>query len=447
MKKIIVIIIAVSLFGVGIHYFRAGNGAKEEGPYQFAEITKGDLENLVSSTGTLRAVSTVEIGTQVSGTIDRIEVDFNDAVRKGQVLAVLDTALLKVAVLDAEAGVARAQAQHEQAQAEYERNLALFEEGHLSEKEFLPIRINVKITEAAVQSAEASLKRAQINMNHAIIRSPIHGTVIQRNVEPGQTVAASFSTPTLFIIAEDLSQMEIYAAVDESDIGQIKEGQSVRFTVQAYSDETFRGTVQQIRLQPTTLQNVVNYTVVVDAANEENLLLPGMTATVDFVVEERRDVWLVSNAALRFQPTQEMITAFREGLQERMQERLSTLPDSLKQFAQERRIQRRSFGGGGEIRSSFQSGAQSDVARLWVLDENGKLNVIPVRKGATDGLRTEIAMLSPRRGPSGGLMPPMHRVHLEEGMQVISGVTQQKEREPETTRQGMPGPGFGRRPF
>ncbi|MCK5119980.1 MAG: efflux RND transporter periplasmic adaptor subunit, partial [Candidatus Latescibacteria bacterium] len=295
MKKIIGILVIVSLFGVGIHYFRAGNGAKEEGPYQFAEITRGDLENLVSSTGTLKAVSTVEIGTQVSGTIDRIDVDFNDAVRKGQVLAVLDTALLKVAVLDAQAGVARAQAQHEQARAEYERNRALFEKGHLSEKEFLPIRINVRITGAAVQSAKASLERAQINMNHATIRSPIHGTVIQRNVEPGQTVAASFSTPTLFIIAEDLSQMEIYAAVDESDIGQIKEGQSVRFEVQAYLDETFSGTVRQIRLQPAISENVVNYTVVVDAANEENLLLPGMTATVDFVVEARKAVLLIPN--------------------------------------------------------------------------------------------------------------------------------------------------------
>lgn len=421
MKKIIGILVIVSLFGVGIHYFRAGNGAKEEGPYQFAEITRGDLENLVSSTGTLKAVSTVEIGTQVSGTIDRIDVDFNDAVRKGQVLAVLDTALLKVAVLDAQAGVARAQAQHEQAQAEYERNRALFEKGHLSEKEFLPIRINVRITGAAVQSAKASLERAQINMNHATICSPIHGTVIQRNVEPGQTVAASFSTPTLFIIAEDLSQMEIYAAVDESDIGQIKEGQSVRFEVQAYLDETFSGTVRQIRLQPATLQNVVNYTVVVDAANEENLLLPGMTATVDFVVEARKAVLLIPNAALRFEPTQEMMMEFRNSMKRRAEpdrERAQARPEGA----------RGRFGGGAGPGSS----PPEDVARLWFLDAEGNLSMAPVRKGATNGKLTEITGI---------------RGHIEEGMQIISGVTQRKQ-ETETTNRATPSrSGFGRRPF
>lgn len=442
MKKIVVILIVVLISGLGVLYLTSIRNNKTEGPYQFVEVTRGDLENVISSTGTLNPVGMVEIGTQVSGTIDRIEVDFNDKVHKGQVLAVLDTALLKIAVLDAKAGLARAQAQYKQAQAEYERNLPLFEKGYLSEKEFLPIRINVKTTQATVQSAQAALKRAQINIKHAIIRSPINGTVIQRTVEPGQTVAASFATPTLFIIAEDLSQMEIYAAVDESDIGQIQEGQSVRFTVEAYPDETFYGTVRQIRLQPTTIQNVVNYTVVVDASNRDSLLLPGMTATVDFVVEERKDVWLIPNAALRFQPTQEMITEFRKGLQER----LSALPDSLKQLAQQRRTQRGQLGG-GKMPLPFQSGAQSDVARLWVLDEKGKLSVIPVRKGATDGLVTEIAMLDARRGPPGILMPKMPRVHLEKGMQVISGVTQQKKQDTKTTRQGLPGPGFGRRPF
>lgn len=442
MKKIIFIaIIVVVALAVGVRYFTSVRSAHKEGPYQFVEITRGDLENVISSTGTLNPVGTVEIGTQVSGTIDRIEVDFNDQVRKGQVLAVLDTALLKVAMLDVEAGLARAQAQYEQARAEYRRNLDLFEKGHLSEKEFLPIRINVKTTQATVQSAQAALKRAQINMKHAIIRSPINGTVIQRNVEPGQTVAASFATPTLFIIAEDLSKMEIYAAVDESDIGQIQEGQSVRFTVEAYPDETFYGTVRQIRLQPTTIQNVVNYTVVVDASNRDGLLLPGMTATVDFVVEERKDVWLIPNAAFRFQPTQEMITEFRKGLRER----LNALPDSLKQPAQQRRTQRGQFGRGMPLPS--QSGAQSDVAQLWVLDENDQLSVIPVRKGATDGLMTEITMLDVHRGPPGGLMPRMPRVHLEEGRRVISGVTHPKKQDTKTTRQGPPGPGFGRRPF
>ena len=337
MKKIILIaIVVVVALVVGVRYVSVRSDHKE-GPYQFVEVTRGDLENVISSTGTLRAVGTVEVGTQVSGTIDRMDVDFNDSVREGQVLAVLDTALLRIAVLDAEANLFRAQAQYEQAQAEYTRNLPLFEKGYLSEKEFLPIRINVKTTDAAVRLAQTSLERAQTNMNHAIIRSPIDGMVIQRNVEPGQTVAANFSAPTLFVIAKDLSHMEIYATVDESDIGQIKEGQSVRFTVEAYPDETFYGTVRQIRLQPITIQNVVNYTAVIDVVNESGLLLPGMTATVDFVVEERKDVWLVPNAALRFRPTQEMLAELRKRMRARGQERLNALPDSLKERARQRR--------------------------------------------------------------------------------------------------------------
>ena len=443
MKKIIVIILILSVFGVGVRYFIAGNDGKKESPYQFVEITRGDLENIVSSTGTLQAVGTVEVGTQVSGTLDRINVDFNEPVHKGEVLAVLDTALLKIAVLDAEANLTRAQAQYEQAQAEYERNLPLFEKGHLSEEAFLPLRISVKMTDASVRLAQTALERAQTNMSYAIIRSPIHGMVIQRNVEPGQTVAASLSAPTLFVIAKDMSQMEIYATVDESDIGQIKKGQSVRFTVEAYPDETFYGMVRQIRLQPTTIQNVVNYTVVVEVTNESGLLLPGMTATVDFVIEERKDVWLVPNAALRFQPSLEMLAAFRKS----MQERLNALPDSLKPLAQQGRTQRRRSLGEQGMTEPSQSGAQSDVVRLWISDKDGKLNVVPVRKGVTDGLMTEITMMGGRGGLSEERGHTMNRVPLEEGMKVISGVTQQKEQEPNATRQGPSGPGFGRRSF
>ncbi|MFH1008137.1 MAG: efflux RND transporter periplasmic adaptor subunit [Candidatus Latescibacterota bacterium] len=420
MKKIIGIIVALALFGVGVHFFRAENGVKEEGPYQFSEITRGDLENLVSSTGTLQAVGTVEVGTQVSGTLDRLGVDFNDAVRKNQVLAVLDTTLLKIAVLDAEANLARVRAQCEQAQAEYARNLPLFEKGHISEQEFLPLRISVKMADASVRLAQTALERAQTNMDHAIIRSPIDGMVIQRNVEPGQTVAASFSTPTLFVIAKNLSQMEIYAAVDESDIGQIKEGQSVRFEVQAYVGRTFHGTVRQIRLQPTTIQNVVNYTVVVDAANEQNLLLPGMTATVDFVVEAQKAVLLVPTDALQFEPTEEMMKDFRKNRKR---------PEGPVRESSE--ADREGFRG----RPGGEGGGFSppeDMARLWFLDAEGSLSVVQVRKGATDGRLTEIAAI---------------RGHIEEGMQIISGVTQQKK-ETKTDNNRMPSPsGFRRGPF
>ena len=438
MRKIIFIaVIVVVALGAGVRYVSSVYHVEREGPYQFVAITRGDLENMVSSTGTLHAVGTVEVGTQVSGTIARVDVDFNDTVHEGQVLAVLDTALLKIAVLDAEAGIARVQAQYEQAQAEYERNLPLFEKGYLSEKEFLPIGISVKTAQATVQSAQAALERAQTNMKHAIIRSPINGTVIHRNVETGQTVAASFSTPTFFVIAEDLSHTQIYATVDESDIGQIKEGQSVRFTVQAYPDETFYGTVRQIRLQPTTIQNVVNYTVIVDASNERGLLLPGMTATVDFMVEERRDVWLVPNAALRFQPTQEMMEELRNDMKENM------LLDPLKQQNQEDEANRGAFGKGQGMPSPSEMGTQGDVARLWVLDAGGKLRVLPMRKGATDGSMTEITMMDGHRGTAGGSMAEMF---LEEGMQVISGTTQQEKQSTNTNRSSSR-PGLPFRPF
>ncbi len=270
--------------------------------FKFAQVSRGDLEILVSSTGTLAAVETVEIGTQVSGTIEKLLIDYNDQVRKGQVLAVLDQALFNASVNNAKAGVLKARAEFKQAEAEFARNAPLFAKGYISEQEFLPIRTAVDTTKAALQSAEANLQQARINLEHTVIRSPINGTVIDRSVDAGQTVAASLSTPTLFLIAEDLSRMRIETQVDETDIGQIRQGQPVRFEVQSYSDQGFIGTVRQIRLQPTTVDNVVTYTVIVDASNESGQLMPGMTATVDFIVHQSENALLVPIAALNFTP-------------------------------------------------------------------------------------------------------------------------------------------------
>lgn len=438
-RRIILVIVVVIALGVGIRYAVSVRGNRAGGTYQFVEVTRGDLENVISSSGTLEPVSAVEVGTQVSGTIDRMDVDFNDTVHKGQVLAVLDTALLSLAVQDAQAGLMRAQAQLDQAQGEYDRSLPLLEKGHLSESEFLPIRVAVKTAHAAVQSAQVASQRAQRNMRYAIVRSPINGTVIQRNVEPGQTVAASLQAPTLFIIAEDLSQMEIHAQVDESDIGQIKEGQSVRFTVQAYPDERFQGTVRQVRLQPTTVQSVVNYTVIADAPNRGGLLLPGMTATVDFVVEELKDVLLVPNAALRFEPTEEMLAEFRERTQNRpgQRARQAAGPQDAAQ-------------GAPAQASSSGEPAGNNIARLWVLDAKGDLDLIPVRKGSTDGIVTQVTGLLPTgRHPTGTADPnqgPGPRVVFKEGMQVISGVAQPAQPKANSNQRSLlPGPPFGGR--
>jgi HlyD family secretion protein len=401
--------------------------------FQFAQVARGDLENTVSSTGTIEAVTTIEVGTQVSGIISKIYVDFNDRVRKGQILAVLDTIPLKMQVLNSEAQVEQDRAQLEQAQSDFKRNQPLFEKGLISEEEFLPFKVKLQMQQAALKSSQAALIRSRQNLDYAFIRSPINGTVIQRNVEYGQTVAASFNTPTIFIIAQDLSKMEIHALVDESDIGQIKNGQSVSFTVEAYSDKTFEGKVRQIRLQPTTVQNVVNYTVIVEAANPDNLLLPGMTTTLNFVVEQRHGVLLVPIAALKFQPTDDMMKEFRKN----MQKRFGGAPDST------RRGRRPDFGaGGGGFPSAgggpggFGRGASgdspnfmampSDRGRLWTLDDNGNLKMDFVRIGASDGKNTEIV-----RGRD-----------VKEGMKVIIGLAQ-KSKVKTTPTATAPGRGFG----
>jgi len=270
--------------------------------YKSTEVRRGLFERTVSSTGTLAAVETITVGTEVSGTIDRIMVDFNDQVKKGQVLATLKPDLFAAAVAESQASLLRAEADLSQFERELERNRPLYDKGFLTEQEFLPLRYNVDRGRATVASAQASLSRSQTNQRNATIRSPIDGTVIQRSIDAGQTVAASLNTPELFVIARDLSRMQIEADVDETDIGQILPEQAVRFSVQSYPDRSFNGIVRQVRLQPQTIQNVVTYTVIVEAENSDGVLLPGMTATVDFVVNHLEGALLLPTAALRFTP-------------------------------------------------------------------------------------------------------------------------------------------------
>jgi len=423
MNRKVLIIVASVLAILVIAWVIYGTMHKnDEANYQFREITRGDLESTISATGTLSPVTTVEIGTQVSGTISRIYVDFNDQVKKGQCLAELDTVLLKTSVLDAQASMDKAQAQLEQAQADFERNKQLYEQKLISDAEFLPFQIALKMQKANLISARAALQRARRNLQYAVILSPISGTVIQRNVEAGQTVAASFSTPTLFKIAENLSQIEILAEVDEGDIGQIKVGQTVRFDVQAYPDKIFTGVVKQIRLEPTTISNVVTYTVVISAANEGNILLPGMTATIDFIIEQKNDVMLVPNIALRFQPDEKTQAEFRKNWQKTM----ASLPDSLRK---RRRAQMEnhnfSRNGNQQIGSSMTGSRRpKDLSQVWYLDQNHKLAMEMVRIGMSDGTNTEI----------------LRSKNLKEGMKVITGM--ETVNSTRTTLQN-PRPGFG----
>jgi HlyD family secretion protein len=330
--------------------------------------------------------------------------------------------------LDAEANLEKAAAMLEQSQSEYDRNLKLYEKDFISESEFLTYKIGLKNQKANVKSAEASLQRAERNLKYAVIRSPISGTVISRNVEEGQTVAASFSTPTLFQIAEDLSNMEILVDVDESDIGLIEEGQKVTFEVQAYTDRFFDGIVEQVRLQPNVVSNVVNYTVVVGAANKDNLLLPGMTATVDFIVEERKDILLVPRSAVRFRPPEEMLAEFRE----RRRREFEAIPDSLRERGAGRGLgfQRSTEGN---FADRFRKLRES-TAQLWYIDSSGTLQMERILTGISDGKNTEIVRLR----------------KLSEGSSVISGTLSGEEPGASAnSRQpfGTPPPPGGRRGF
>jgi HlyD family secretion protein len=272
----------------------------ESAQFRVEKIKRGSIKYTISCTGTLSAVGTVEVGTQVSGTIKKVLVDYNDIVKKGQILAELDLERFNADLDLAKAKLIKFSALYKKAKAEYERNKPLHEQGHLASQEILAYETEKECARAELLSAKASLKNAKINLSNAQIRSPISGIILERNIEKGQTVAASYSTPTLFIIAKNLSNMEIETKVDESDIGKVKKGQDVIFSVQSYSDNQFHGTVIRIQMNPSEISNVVTYTVKVDAPNKSGKLLPGMTATADFVVEKAENELLVSNAALNF---------------------------------------------------------------------------------------------------------------------------------------------------
>jgi len=443
-KRILIVVCIVAAVAAGIGAIRHFRSAKNGGEMQFSEVKRGDIENTVSSTGTLSAVNTVDVGAQVSGIIDKLYVDFNSEVKAGQVLVVLDTTIVAAQAFDARAGLKRSRAQLDQAEAEYKRNEPLFENGYLSATEFTAIKTSYDAAVASYQSSEAALKRALKNLEYTTITSPINGTVIQRNVDAGQTIQASFQAPTLFIIASDMKSMQIEVNVDESDIGLIKEGMRVNFTVQAYPDDTFTGNVRQVRLQPTTLQNVVNYTVVVDASNDGGKLLPGMTATVDFIIEEKKDVLLVPNSALQFKPDQAMVDKvmknFRKEMAARQPEGAGGAPEGSREApAADRRGQRGGAHRGGESAAPGFAGGSggrgassggSAPGRVFYMGEDGQPAVAFFKPGSTDGRNTEVKE---------------SRV-LVEGIKVITGITKAgKKAKGAVTPFGLPTPPGGGR--
>ena len=273
-----------------------------EPQYRTATVDRGDIAAEVSANGTLNPVTLVNVGTQVSGTVRRIYADFNQQVKAGQVLAELDPALFQAALAQSTASLANAQAQLDLAEANAVRMQTLFKQEYVSRQELDQTLAARAQAAAQVRLARAQVTRDQTNLGFSIIRSPVDGTVINRQVDVGQTVAASFQTPTLFQIGKDQTQMQIDSTVSEADIGQIKVGQPVKFRVDAFPDTEYRGTVRQVRLNATTEQNVVTYNVVVNVANPDLALMPGMTANLRVLVETRPNVLRVPTTALRFRP-------------------------------------------------------------------------------------------------------------------------------------------------
>nr|WP_310522481.1 efflux RND transporter periplasmic adaptor subunit [Polymorphobacter sp.] len=271
-------------------------------PWKTASMARGDLVEEITANGVINPVRVVSVGTQVSGTVQALYADFNDRVTAGQVLLRLDPALFTSRLQASEAGLANARATAGLQAANARRAGELVRQDFISKQEYETSLASAKGAAATVAQAEAQIRQDRANLDFSVIRSPVSGVVISRQIDIGQTVAASFNTPTLFQIARDLTQMQIEAAVAEADIARVKQGQQVDFTVDAYGTRKFRGTVDQIRLNPTTQQNVVNYTVIVKAANPDGALLPGMTANASFIVSDRKDVLLIPNAALSFKP-------------------------------------------------------------------------------------------------------------------------------------------------
>ena len=298
---VVIVIVAVAAWAM--------SGGKKEEDINFKEekVALKTLQNSVTATGTIEAVTSVTVGTQVSGIVNKLYVDYNSQVKKGQVIAELDKTNLLSELNTAKANLASAQSSLNYQAANMERYKTLYKKGLVSADEYENALLTYRQAKEQVASSKENVQRAQTNLGYATITSPIDGTVVSKSVEEGQTVAASFNTPELFTIAKDLTNMQVVANVDEADIGNIKEGDRVTFTVDAYPDDTFEGTVKQVRLEATTTNNVVTYEVVISAPNADLKLKPGLTANVTIYTQERSGVLAVANKALRFTPTKETV--------------------------------------------------------------------------------------------------------------------------------------------
>ena len=307
--KVIAVLLLAGI-GYGAYWWQQKNTAESAKPkYRTQAVDRGSIIQRIAANGTLNPVTVVNVGTQISGTVIRLHTDFNSRVKKGQILAELDPSLLKAQIEQSEANRRSMQASWTLARNTLERNQSLKDRGFLSDSALDTARKDLDSAAAQIASLKAQIERDKTNLSYSVIRSPIDGIVVDRTVDVGQTVAASFQTPTLFKIARDLTAMQIDTSVSEADIGSIRPGMPVGFTVDAFREREFTGRVRVIRLNPTVQQNVVTYNVVIDVKNDTGLLLPGMTAQVAIVTQRRDNVLRIPNAALRFRPSEEAAAA------------------------------------------------------------------------------------------------------------------------------------------
>jgi HlyD family secretion protein len=449
-KKVIwIIVVLVVAAGVvlGLTVFKNGKNGKVT--YKTEVIGKGDIEALVVTSGTLNPIETVDVGAQVSGKIEKLYADFNSVVTKGQVVAELDQEPLRMKIDQNEANyksrvasLERSKVSLQTASKGFERAKSLFakelisiEEMDAAEATFLNAKSDVVSSEASLAQAKSTLDLSKVDLGYSVIKAPVDGVVITRKVNIGQTLQSSYQAPVLFQVATDLTKMKVECSVDESDIGKVKEGQKVRFTVEAYPNETFNGVVQQVRFSPETVQNVVTYTTIVNVENPEKKLLPGMTATVSIIVGEAKGVLRVSNAALRFTPNlspEELGAIMKESMERMMAQRQAqggqpgapaggTAEGGARPAGGETGQRQFNRQGGQPGAGEGQAGrTRQQLPRVWLQDKDGKWSMMFVRTGVQDTSYTEIV-----------------RSELKEGDVIVAGTLTA------STMTSQSGPGMG----
>jgi HlyD family secretion protein len=393
-KILISVFIFVIIVGAVLAFTVFKNSKSSAPVYKKEVLTKGNIEAVVVTTGTLNPVVLVDVGSQVSGKIEKILVDFNSQVQKGKVIALIEQTSFKSRVDQNEANFLSSQASLEKSKVAlqnaekkltrskelFDKELISFEEFETAETQYYSTKADVQSNEARLEQAKSQLDAAKIDLNFTVITAPIDGVVINRNVNEGQTVAASFSAPVLFQIANDLSKMQVECSVDEADIGKVKEGQKVKFTVDAFPNDQFDGRVKQVRYSPLVQSNVVTYTTIVEVDNPDLKLMPGMTAMVSIIFGEAVNALKVPNSALRFNPPQ-------DELMKMMEKMMAKRGPSAESGARQRSTQ---GGMAGMGRPSGQGRPRQQRPRVWIEDENGELQMVFLQTGVTDNTYTEV---------------------------------------------------------